>query len=97
MKLDEGVTKDLKRVLRLPFSIHGSSGLLVVPFDPKEVSSFKVSEVPTYIQAANDFRRVDVYTNVLKKSFLGGFSNTSSYVLKAFKSVDRNPYLSNNT
>lgn len=34
LKLDEGVTKDMKRVLRLPFSIHGGSKLLVVPFDP---------------------------------------------------------------
>lgn len=37
IRLDEQVTKDLKRVLRLPFSIHGDSGLLVVPFDPEEV------------------------------------------------------------
>lgn len=44
--LDEGVTINLKGLLRLPFSIHGDTGLVVVPFDPAKVANFRVSEVP---------------------------------------------------
>lgn len=61
LKLDEPVTKDLKRVLRLPFSVHGSSKKLVVPFDPAHVEDFKVSEVPTVATAAFDSAIVDKY------------------------------------
>lgn len=96
MKLDECVTKDLKRILRLPFSIHSGSGLLVVPFDPKEVEFFKVSEVPDYKKAAYDFREVDKYTHVLKKVFFSQF-NKSQGSYRTFKSDDRNPFICDNT
>ena len=56
----------MKRVLRLPFSIHGGSKLLVVPFDPAKVHEFRVSDVPTLEQAAVDSESVDKYTKVLK-------------------------------
>lgn len=69
LRLDEAVTKDLKRVLRLPFSIHGGSGKLVVPFNPDEVSKFDVDAVPSYEQAAANSELVDVYTRVLKDCY----------------------------
>jgi hypothetical protein len=69
LKLDEGVTKDMKRVLRLPFSVHCGSKMLVVPFDPAKVREFKVSEVPTLQKATVDSSAVDKYCKVLKDIF----------------------------
>lgn len=45
--MDEQVTVDLKRLLRLPFSIHGKSRKVVVPFNPSMVAEFSVANVPT--------------------------------------------------
>lgn len=38
--IDEPVTTDTHRLIRLPGTLHGGSGLVVTPLEPEEVSSF---------------------------------------------------------
>lgn len=47
--IDEPVTTDINRLIRLPGSLHGGSGLLVTPLDHEEVEAFDplVDAVPT--------------------------------------------------
>lgn len=99
MRLDEGVTKDLKRLLRLPFSIHGDSELLVVPFDPTCVEDFRVSDVPSLAIAAVDSDRVDVYTKVLKQGVITQASKYQQFIRKPinYKSQARNPFENENS
>ena len=46
--IDEPVTTDLRRLIRLPGSLHGGSGLVVEPIDPDDVADFEplVDAVP---------------------------------------------------
>lgn len=69
MRLDNPVTKDLKRVLRLPFSVHGKSLKLVLPFDPARVAEFNIEETPSVFEAAANAKLVDPYVAVLKSTF----------------------------
>lgn len=47
--IDEPVTTDINRLIRLPGSLHGGSGLLVTPLDHEEIEAFDplVDAVPT--------------------------------------------------
>jgi DNA primase small subunit len=39
--IDEPVTTDTKRLIRLPGSLHGGSGLVVTPLDRSEIADFR--------------------------------------------------------
>lgn len=69
LKLDRPVTIDIKRVLRLPFSIHGNSLKAVVPFNPLEVQEFNINKVPTLSQLVEKPYLLDKYVELLKNEF----------------------------
>lgn len=97
--LDEGVTVNLKGLLRLPFSIHGDTKKVVVPFDPAKVAEFKVSEVPTLHVAVSNANLIDKYCLVLKEIFFKSLMNSCSVTGKTvvYKSSQRNPAVNPNT
>lgn len=39
-EIDEPVTSDIKRLIRLPLSLHGKTGLMVTPMDREQLSAF---------------------------------------------------------
>jgi DNA primase small subunit len=39
-EIDEPVTSDIKRLIRLPWSLHGKTGLRVTPMDREELDQF---------------------------------------------------------
>jgi DNA primase small subunit len=39
-EIDEPVTSDIKRLIRLPWSLHGKTGLCVIPMDREELDEF---------------------------------------------------------
>ncbi len=39
-EIDEPVTSDIKRLIRLPLSLHGKTGLKVTPMDREELTGF---------------------------------------------------------
>jgi len=41
--VDEQVTIDIKRLIRVPYSLHGKTGLKVAPIDPQKLDSFQLS------------------------------------------------------
>ena len=41
--VDEQVTIDTKRLIRVPYSLHGKTGLKVEPVDPQKLDSFELS------------------------------------------------------
>lgn len=45
LRLDEGVTKDRTKLLRIPFSVHPNTMKVVVPIDPYD--EFELTRVPT--------------------------------------------------
>lgn len=55
-KVDEPVTSDVKRLIRMPLSLHGGSGLRVTPLAPDELSGFD----PLSDAAVFSDRHVDV-------------------------------------
>ena len=40
-EIDEPVTSDIKRLIRLPLSLHGKTGLRVTPMDREQLSAFE--------------------------------------------------------
>ena len=75
-KIDTVVTVDIHRLIRLPGSLHGKTGLLKIPFpasrieefDPlKEAIAFKGGEVKLYVEEAPMFRLGDEVFGPFKK------------------------------
>ncbi|SDX84082.1 DNA primase small subunit PriS [Halobellus clavatus] len=58
--IDEPVTTDTKRLIRLPGSLHGGSGLAVTPLDRSEIESFR----PLEDAVSDRFRGRDIAVTV---------------------------------
>ncbi|MFB6250730.1 MAG: DNA primase small subunit PriS [Halobellus sp.] len=58
--IDEPVTTDTKRLIRLPRSLHGGSGLVVTPLDRSEIEAFD----PLQDAVPERFRGRDILVNV---------------------------------
>ncbi len=56
IEVDTQVTLDVKRLVRIPYSLHGKTGLPVVPVQPSRLESFRVDE------SLSPFRRGGVVT-----------------------------------
>lgn len=72
--IDEPVTTDVHRLIRLPGSLHGSSGLVVRPIDPDAFEAFD----PLTDAIASPFTTTDIAIEVLdpQELTIGGESHT---------------------
>ncbi len=52
--IDERVTRDVKRLLRLPGSLHGSTGMMVKPLSYSELEGFNPMEMPSPFERFGD-------------------------------------------
>ena len=71
-EIDEPVTSDIKRLIRLPWSLHGKTGLCVIPMDREELDEFDplLDAVPSLYPD----RPVEVFVRQPSASIKGGGS-----------------------
>ncbi|KAI5181327.1 DNA primase small subunit [Nematocida sp. AWRm80] len=50
-KLDSGVTKQTKHLLKLPFCVHPNTNRICIPLDPLELDTLRLEDIPTLTTA----------------------------------------------
>ncbi|ODM95542.1 DNA primase small subunit, partial [Orchesella cincta] len=88
-RLDVNVSKDLNHLLKSPFCVHPKTGKVCVPFDPKKVSKFDMSQVPNISQLLDEINAFDKS----QQSGAGEPTQKSGKTLKDYKKTSLAPYI----
>jgi DNA primase catalytic subunit len=74
-KVDEQVTTDFNRILGLPFSVHGDTLRILVPFDPAKPEELLIEKIPT---AYDDRSALQPYVDIAHRTFIKGMAGVYS-------------------
>lgn len=66
-RLDVHVSTAMNHLLKLPFSIHPSTGKVCVPFNPDTLDSFIVTEVPMVTELIEGEKSIDTSVDILRQ------------------------------
>lgn len=67
VKLDENVTKDIKHLLKGPFSVHPSSKRISVPISIEKIDTIKIEELPKLVDVMEDISILKKYIIFFEK------------------------------
>ncbi|RLF13396.1 MAG: hypothetical protein DRN06_08690, partial [Thermoprotei archaeon] len=91
-EIDERVTTDIRRLIRMPGSLHGATGLIAMPltlneldtFDPlRDAVAFREGEVKVYVEEAPEISLMEMSFGPYKNSKVRLPSAVALYLLRA--------------